>query len=115
MLFETRLKIHISRCENRPCVYYLNPVDEEICNSCPRRLSIEGEDELANSMMDDVYGIEVDERSDETVDLLFTTHCKKCTHYNKTDAMCRESSCDYAIPIKVLMRRPETHCPLELW
>lgn len=115
MILETRLNIHVSRCENRACKYYLNPVSEEICNSCSQKVSIEGEDELANSMADDVYNVKLDERSDQTVVHIFNNHCEKCSHYSKKDGMCIQLTCEYAIPIKSLMRNPSIHCPLRLW
>lgn len=115
MVLETRLNIHLSRCEHSDCKYYLNPVGEDICNACPQKMAIEGEDDLANSMKDDVFAVELDERLAEVIVQLFEKHCESCIHYSKQDSMCGKLRCDYAIPIKTLMRNPNIKCPLELW
>ena len=115
VMFATNLDVHISRCEQPKSARYLNLVDADLCEECPHRLPVEGEDELAESLMDDIFGIEPDGRADETVNQLFETHCKECQSYDATDHMCKKLLCDCAVQIKTLMKNPTVSCPMEKW
>jgi hypothetical protein len=114
-MLETRLNIRVSRCENSTCRYHLNPISEEICLACNQRRLIEGQDKLAESLMDDIYGVELDERSDQEVVNLFKGHCIECPQYNKKDGMCIALQCKHCIPVENLIRNPNIHCPLGVW
>ena len=114
VMLETRLNIRISRCVNRQCKIYLNPVHKEVCESCPSRVPIEGKDEITESIADTVY-VELDGRQDEGVEHILSNHCKKCEHYDKKDGLCAMLTCEYPLPMRDLMRNLSIHCPLELW
>ena len=78
VMLETTLNVHISRCENHECRHHLGPVNEEICITCTRRNPIGDEDEVANSMADEVYNVEVNKQSEKILAHLFDKHCADC-------------------------------------
>jgi predicted metal-binding protein len=114
-MFAVNLDVHVARCEQPKCERYLSLVDADLCGECPHRLSVADSDELADSLMDDVFGIEPDGRAGETINQLFETHCKECQSYDATDRMCKKLLCDNAIQIKTLMKNPSISCPMEKW
>lgn len=115
LTFAVNLNVHISRCVCNNSERFLGLVDEDLCKECPHMMPINGTDQLAISMMDDVYGIEPEGRADTLIETLFSTHCAGCPYYDKTDHMCKKMLCDFAVQLKTLMKNPDTRCPLELW
>lgn len=113
--FAVNLNVHIARCEQPKSTRYLDLVNADLCKECSHRIPIEGSDELAISLMDDVFGIEPDGRADGVIDQLVETHCKECQDYDATDHMCKKLRCDNAIQIKTLMKNPSLSCPMEKW
>ncbi len=81
-MLETRLNIHVSRCENKVCKNYLGPVNEEICNSCAQQNSIGDKDEVANSMAE-VFNVELNEQSDQILAHLFDNYCAECSQQDE--------------------------------
>lgn len=77
IMLETRLNIHLSRCENPDSQNCYTPATEEVCNSCPNRRPVEGFDELADSMAE-VYNAEVSEHSAEILANLEAHYCAEC-------------------------------------
>ena len=57
VMFAVNLNVHISRCEQPKSDRYLSIIDADLCSECPHRLSVEGEDKVAESLIDDVFGI----------------------------------------------------------
>jgi hypothetical protein len=114
-MFAENLNVHISRCEQPKSARYLGSINTDLCKECPHRIPVEGEDKLAASLMDDVFCIEPDGRSDEVINQLVETHCKECSSYDTTDHMCKKQCCDNAIQIKTLMKNPTISCPMEKW
>lgn len=78
VMLETRLNIHLSRCENPESQNCFTPATEEVCNSCADRIAVEGSDELANSMAAEVYDVEVSEHSAEILANLDAHYCAEC-------------------------------------
>lgn len=78
VMLETRLNVHISRCENNACQHYLGPVNEKICIECSQRQPIGDEDELAGSMAE-VYNVEVNKDSDQILANLVDNYCADCS------------------------------------
>jgi hypothetical protein len=115
VVFAVNLNVHVARCEQPKSARYLGPVNTDLCGECPYRLTVEGCDALADSLMDDVFGIEPDGRTDELINQLFETHCKECSSFDATDHMCKKLLCDNAIQIKTLMKNPSLSCPMEKW
>lgn len=115
VMFAVNLNVHVSRCEQPQSARYLSPVNTDLCKECPHRLPIEGSDEMADSLMDDVFGIDPDGRADALIDQLVETHCKECQDYDATDHMCKKLRCDNAIQIKTLMKNSSLTCPMEKW
>ena len=115
VMFAVNLNVHISRCEQPKSEKYLGSINADLCKECPHRLPVEGDDKLAASLMDDVFGIEPDGRADTMIDQLVETHCKKCEGYDAADHMCKKQCCDSAIQIKTLMKNPSVTCPMEKW
>jgi len=76
-MLETRLNVHLSRCENPDSENCFTPVNEEVCSSCPNRNPVEDSDELAESMAE-VYSVEVNERSAEILANLDAHYCAEC-------------------------------------
>ena len=115
VMFAVNLDVHISRCEQPKSARYLGPIHTDLCKECPHRLPVEDSDELASSLMDDVFSIEPDGRADELIDQLVEIHCKECPNYDATDRMCKKLRCDNAIQIKTLMKNPSVSCPMGRW
>lgn len=78
VMLETRLNVHISRCENKACKNYLTPVNEKICNSCMEQNPIGDEDEVVNSMTE-VFDVKLNEQSDHILAHLFDNYCAECS------------------------------------
>jgi len=76
-MLETRLNVHLSRCENPESENCYTPATEEVCNSCVNRAAVEGPDELANSMAE-VFNAEVSEHSAKTLADLEAHYCAEC-------------------------------------
>ena len=77
VMLETRLNIHLSRCENPDSPNYLAPAAKEVCSLCAHKMAVEGPDELAESLVE-VFGAEVSEQSAETLADLKTHYCVEC-------------------------------------
>jgi hypothetical protein len=77
IILETRLNIHLSRCENPDSQNRYTPATEEVCNLCPNRVKIDGPDELAESMAE-VFNAEVSEHSAEILANLEAHYCADC-------------------------------------
>lgn len=112
-LLETRLNIFVSRCECSECPSHLSVADKETCSKCSYKVVPDGIDQWAGSITDIVQ--EVEERSDQIVEHIFTTHCKKCDQYNKETQMCLDPTCDCMLPVKELIKSTSVNCPLRLW
>lgn len=115
VVFAVNLNVHVSRCEQPKSDRYLDSVNADLCEECPCRLPIVGEDKLADSLMDDVFSIESGGRAEVTINQLVETHCKECSSYDEVDHMCKKLLCDHAIQIKTLMKNPSTSCPMGRW
>ncbi len=112
-ILETQRNIHISRCDCRASKIRFSLIHKEICESCPHRILIEGKDELAASLANDVY-VELESRQDEEVEQLLDI-CKGCDNFDAQGGVCDRRGCDSVIPLRDLMRSLQTHCPLRLW
>ena len=78
VMFETRLSIHISRCEKHTSQHYMELIDEKICSLCPQKEPIGDKDELADSMADDVFNVEVNKKSEQIFADLISNYCADC-------------------------------------
>ena len=106
--------VYVSLCLNAKSDVQFDLVHKERCENCSHRERFTGEDEVAESLVNDVY-IELAARPDETIEQLLDTHCKQCDHYAEIDGICSKTQCEYPIPIRELIRNPDTHCELGLW
>jgi hypothetical protein len=73
------------------------------------------EDDEATASLKPYIFIDLDERPAEEVDKLLETHCKQCDFYRPGPGMCSNVSCQHHIPIRDLMKNPETHCSMGKW
>ena len=112
-VLETKRNIHVSRCDCRASKFRFSLIHKEICERCPHRIPIEGEDKLVASLANDVY-VELESRQDEEVEQLLDI-CKVCDNFDAPSGTCNRRDCDSVIPLRDLMRSPQTHCPLRLW
>lgn len=112
-LLEIRLNIFVSRCECSECPLYLSIVNKEICSKCSYKIIPNGPDQWAGSITDIIQ--EVEERSNQEVEHIFTTYCQKCEQYNKETQMCLDPTCSCMLPIKELMKSSSVNCPSRLW
>lgn len=113
-MLELGFNIQVSRCVNKESDFYFAMIHKERCEACSHREAIEGEDAIANSLLNDVY-TKLVIRHDEVIEHLLSSHCKKCEHFDKGEGICGKTRRECPFPVRDLMQNPDNHCELGLW
>ncbi len=113
-ILDTATNTHVSRCVCLACEYGFDVIIKARCMKCKHRPPIIGDNQVALSIMADI-DVEVDERSDEEINSIIETHCKKCDQYTEDTDVCKMATCSCHSAVKEAARNLHTHCPDKVW